>query len=75
MLSTFVLLMAATGVVRLVVSWTILKRFGWWLGMPQSFAGVFVLLAALPDWMSPLPLPVPLSVCLGAVLPDLLARR
>jgi len=43
--------------------------------MPQSFAGVFVLLAALPDWMSPLPLPVPLSVCLGAVLPDLLARR
>ena len=75
MLSTFVLLMAATGVVRLVVSWAILKRFGWWLGLPQSLAGVLVLFAGLPDWASPVPIPVPLSVSLGALLPDLLSRR
>jgi len=75
MLSTFVLLLAATGMARLVVSWLIFKRFGWWLGLPQSLAGVLILLAGLPDWISPIPNPFPFGVTLGALLPDLLARR
>lgn len=75
MLSTFVLLMAATGVIRLALSWLILKRFGWWLGVPQSLAGVLVILASLPDWVNPIPNPFPLSVTLGLLLPDLLSRR
>ncbi len=75
MLSIFVLLLAATGMVRLALSWLILKRFGWWLGVPQSLAGALVILMSLPDWISPIPNPFPLSVTLGVLLPDLLSRR
>ena len=75
MLTLFLLLAAAGGVFRLVLEWQLKKRYGITIGIPQALAGALVVLAGLPDFLKPIPFPVPLGLTIGLLLPDLLLRR
>ena len=75
MLTLFMLLAAAGGILRLVLEWQLKKRYGITIGIPQALAGALVVLAGLPDFLKPIPFPVPLGVTIGLLLPDLLVRR
>ena len=45
------------------------------IGVPQALAGALVVLAGLPEFIKPIPFPVPLGLTIGLLLPDLLLRR
>ena len=75
MLTLFVLLAVAGGVFRLVLEWQLKRRYGITIGIPQALAGALVVLAGLPEFLKPIPFPVPLGVTIGLLLPDLLVRR
>ena len=75
MLTLFLLLAVAGGILRLVLEWQLRKRYGITIGVPQALAGALVVLAGLPDFLKPIPFPVPLGVTIGLLLPDLLVRR
>ena len=75
MLTLFLLLAAAGGVFRLVLEWQLKKRYGITIGIPQALAGALVVLAGLPEFLKPIPFPVPLGITIGLLLPDLLVRR
>ena len=75
MFPTFPLLLAAGAGCRLSLSQTLRRRYGLSLEVPQVLAVGLVVLAVLPSWASPLTLPLPFGLVLGAVLPDLLFRR
>ena len=45
------------------------------LGVPQALAGALVVLAGLPGFLKPIRYPVPLSLTIGLLVPDLLLRR
>ena len=75
MFTTFTALAFAGGVLRLVLQWQLKKRWGISLAVPQILAGAIVVLAGLPEFLKPLPFPVPLGLTLGLLLPDLLLRR
>ena len=75
MFTTFTALALAGGALRLVLQWQLRKRWDISLAVPQALAGALVVLAGLPEFLKPLPFPVPLSLILGLLLPDLLLRR
>ena len=75
MLTTFTALAIAGGGLRLVLQWQLKRRWGISLAVPQILAGAIVVLAGLSSILQPLPFPVPLSLTLGLLLPDLLLRR
>jgi len=75
MFTTFTALAVAGGALRLVLQWQLRKRWEMALSVPQVLAGALVVLAGLPEFIKPLPFPVPLSITLGLLLPDLLLRR
>ena len=75
MFTTFTALAFAGGALRLVLQWQLNKRLGISLSIPQVLAGALVVLAGLPEFIKPLPFPIPLSLTLGLLLPDLLLRR
>ena len=75
MLTLFLLLAAAGGVLRLALQWGVRRRYGITIGIPQALAGALVVLAGLPDFLKPIPFPVPLGLTIGLLLPDLLLRR
>ena len=75
MFTPFALLLAAGVGLRLTSSWILRARFGLDLAIPQALAGALLVLACLPSWLQPITFPVPLSVTLGVVLPDLLLTR
>ena len=75
MFTTFTALALAGGALRLVLQWQLRKRWDISLVVPQVLAGAFVVLAGLPEFIKPLPFPIPLSLTLGLLLPDLLLRR
>ena len=75
MFTTFTALALAGGVLRLVLQWQLRKRWDISLAVPQILAGALVVLAGLPEFIKPLPFPIPLSLALGLLLPDLLLRR
>ena len=75
MLTTFTLLMAVGGGLRLALSWGLMRRFGLRLTIPQGLATILVVLAAIPDWLKPIPYPLSFAFTLGALLPDLFTRR
>ena len=75
MFTTFTALALAGGALRLVLQWQLKKRWEMSLSIPQALAGALVVLAGLPEFLKPLPFPVPLSLTLGLLLPDLLLRR
>ena len=65
----------AGGALRLVLQWQLKTRWEMSLSIPQVLAGALVVLAGLPEFIKPLPFPIPLSLTLGLLLPDLLLRR
>jgi len=75
MLTTFTTLAVAGGTLRLALNWQLRKRWDLALWVPQTLAVVLVVLAGLPDFLKPMPYPLPLSLTLGLLLPDLLLRR
>jgi hypothetical protein len=75
MFTTFTALALAGGALRLVLQWQLRKRWEMSLSIPQVLAGALVVLAGLPEFIKPLPFPIPLSLTLGLLLPDLLLRR
>ena len=75
MLMLFVLLAVAGGVLRLALQWGVRRRWGITIRFPQALAGALVVLAGLPEFIKPIPFPVPLGLTIGLLLPDLLVRR
>lgn len=75
MFTGFTLLVVASGLTRLGLNALVSRRSNMRLSFPQTLAGALVVLAGLPPIMRPLPWPLPLSVTLGLLLPDLLLRR
>ena len=75
MLTLFVLLAVAGGILRLVLEWQLKKRYRITIGVPQALAGALVVLAGLPEFLRTFPFLVPLSITIGLLLPDLLVRR
>jgi hypothetical protein len=75
MLTTFTALVLAGGALRLVLQWQLRRRWEISLSIPSVLAGALVVLAGLPEFLKPLPFPVPLGLTLGLLLPDLIMTR
>ena len=75
MITYFTALLFAGGATRLALNWKLKQRWGVVLGVPQALAVLLVILAGLPEILKPFPFPVPLSVTVGLLLPDLFFRR
>lgn len=75
MFTTITALALAGGALRLVLQWQLKKRWGITLAVPQALAGALVVLAGLPSMLQPIPFPVPLSLTIGLLLPDLIMTR
>jgi len=75
MITYFTTLLFAGGATRLALNWKLKQRWGIVLGVPQALAVVLVILAGLPELLKPFHFPVPLSVTIGLLLPDLFFRR
>ncbi|PVZ49581.1 hypothetical protein [Thalassobacter stenotrophicus] len=75
MFTTFTALALAGGGLRLVLQWQLRRRWEISLSIPSVLAGALVVLAGLPEFLKPLPFPVPLSLTLGLLLPDLIMTR
>ena len=75
MLTTFTALVLAGGALRLVLRWQLRRRWEISLSIPSVLAGALVVLAGLPEFLKPLPFPVPLGLTLGLLLPDLIMTR
>ena len=75
MLTLFMLLALAGGIFRLALARLLKQRWGLSFGVPKALAGALVVLAGLPEFIKPIPFPVPLGLTIGLLLPDLLFRR
>ena len=75
MLTTFTAFAIAGGALRLVLQWQLRRRWEISLSIPSVLAGALVVLAGLPEFLKPLPFPVPLGLTLGLLLPDLIMTR
>jgi hypothetical protein len=75
MLTLFMLLAAAGGILRLALASAVKAALGRVYWRPSSLAGALVVLAGLPEFIKPIPFPVPLGLTIGLLLPDLLLRR
>ena len=75
MINYFTALLFAGGATSLALNWKIKQRWGVVLGVPQALAVLLVILAGLPELLKPFPYPIPLSVTVGLLLPDLFFRR
>ena len=75
MITYFTALLLAGGATRLALNWQLKQRWGVVLGVPQALAVLLVILAGLPELLRPFPCPMPLSVTIGLLLPDLFFRR
>jgi len=75
MLTSSTLLAVAGGVFRLGLTYLLWRRYGWAVIVPPVVAALIVVLAFLPEWMRPVPWPLPLSITVGLLWPDLLLRR
>jgi len=75
MIPTFVLLAAAGGGLRLALNVAVRRKLGLSLGLPPILALGVLLLAVLPDIITPIDINLPLGLVVGLLLPDLLVRR
>jgi hypothetical protein len=74
MLTTSTLLALAGGAIRVGLTYALWRRFGWLVTLPPVVAGLIVVVALLPGMLQPFPWPLPVSVTVGLLLPDLLLR-
>jgi hypothetical protein len=75
MIPTFVLLALAGGGLRLALNVAVRRKLGVAIGLPPLMALVVLLLAVLPDIITPIDINLPLGLLVGLLLPDLLFRR
>lgn len=75
MFTHFTLLFAAGVGSRLVASWALRRTTEVTISVPQALAVVLLVLAMLPSWLQPVPYPLPFSLTLGLLLPDLVLSR
>lgn len=75
MFTHFTLLFVAGVGSRLAASWALRKSFEVNLSIPQILAALLLVLATLPGWLQPVPYPLPFSLTLGLLLPDLVLSR
>lgn len=75
MLTSLTSLAMAGGVLRLFLQWQIKKRWAVSLAVPQALAGALVVFAGLPEFLQPIPFPIPIGLAIGLLLPDLFLRR
>jgi len=75
MITYFTALLFAGGAIRLALNWKLKQRWGIVFGVPQALAVLLVIFAGLPELLRPFPYPMPLSVTIGLLLPDLFFRR
>ncbi len=62
MLTLFMLLAAAGGILRLALAWLLKQRWGGVYWRPSFLlAAALVVLAGLPEFIKPIPFPVPLG--------------
>ena len=59
MLTSLTSLAMAGGVLRLFLQWQIKKRWAVSLAVPQALAGALVVFAGLPEFLQPIPFPIP----------------
>jgi hypothetical protein len=74
MLTLSTLLALAGGVFRCGLTYLLWRRYHRVVTVPPVVAALIVVLSLLPDWMRPVPWPLPLSITVGLLLPDLLLR-
>ena len=75
MLTSLTSLAVAGGALRLVLEWQLKKRWAISLTVPQALAGALIVLAGLPEFLKPIPFPIPVGLAIGFLLPDLFLRR
>ena len=75
MITLFILLITVSGLFRFVLDWFLKKHCGVRLGIPQILASPLIILAALPAILKPIQFPIPLSITIGLLLPELVLRR
>ena len=75
MLTSLTSLAIAGGALRLALNCQLKKRWAISLTVPQALAGALIVLAGLPEFLKPIPFPIPVGLILGLLLPDLFLRR
>ena len=75
MIPTFVLLALAGGALRVALNYAVRRNLGVAMGLPPLLALVVLLLAVLPDIITPIDINLPLGLVVGLLLPDLVFRR
>jgi hypothetical protein len=75
MFTSFTLLVLSGGAIRLGFGLVLLRKSGWYLTMPHLLAASVLVLAALPDFIKPVPYPFPFSLTLGFLLSDLVLGK
>ena len=68
MIPTFVRLAVAGGALRVALNGVLRRYFGLSLSLPQGLAGVLLLLAVLPDIITPIDINLPLGLVVGLLL-------
>ena len=75
MFTSLTLFAIAGGIFRLGLGLLMYQKSGFVLSVPQVLAGALVVLAGLPDFLKPVPFPLPVGLVAGFLLPDLLLAR
>ena len=75
MFTSLTLLACAGGALRLGLGLVLYQKTRVVLSVPQVLAGALVVLAGMPDFLKPVPFPLPPGLVLGFLLPDLLFAR
>ncbi len=75
MFTSLTLFAIAGGVLRLGLGLVVYQKSRFVLSVPQVLAGALVVLAGLPDFLKPVPFPLPVGLVAGFLLPDLLFAR
>ena len=75
MFTSLTLLAIAGGALRLGLGLVLYQKTRVVLSVPQVLAGSLVVLSGLPDFLKPVPFPLPPGLVLGFLFPDLLFAR
>ena len=75
MMTTFMLLALAGGALRVALNYAVRRKLGVAIGLPPLLALAVLLLAVLPDIITPIDINLPLGLIVGLLLPDLVFWR